>query len=349
MRFEDVVERLANVPDPLPEGPRELIPVLQGMDPSVARPRWPTVDRALRPAGVLVLLYPDDAGLTRVVLTERASRNGHHSGEVSLPGGKAEPDDIDIAATALREAAEEVGLDAVAADVRVIRLLDRFVIPVSEFDVTPVLAVASRRPVLRRLGRRGRPDRGAARYDVPARGADRDGRAHDRRVAAALRRLRRGRACRSGARRPGSWASSERCWAAEPGRIRWARRSRDRGRPLGRRRPGTLRPVRARSPDASAASARACPSSTTWSSAPANSTTKARISECSVQAAWVMSAGHRTASPAATRARSSPTPTQPPPSMTMNHVVLGLAWGSIRASRLNASSLTTPRASEWMT
>ena len=53
--------------------------------------------------------------MARVVLTERASRDGHHSGEVSFPGGKAEPDDADLAATALREAAEEVGLDADAA------------------------------------------------------------------------------------------------------------------------------------------------------------------------------------------------------------------------------------------
>ena len=47
----------------------------------------------------------------------------------------------------------------------------------------------------------------------------------------------------------------------------------------------------------------------------------ARISECSVHAACGTSAGHSTASPAATRDRSSPTPTQPPPSMTMNQDV----------------------------
>ena len=64
---------------------------------------------------MLVLLYPDDDGVARVVLTERASRDGHHSGEVSFPGGKAEPGDADIAATALREAAEEIALDADAA------------------------------------------------------------------------------------------------------------------------------------------------------------------------------------------------------------------------------------------
>ena len=148
MRFDAVVQRLASLPVPLPEGAPELIPVLQGMDLASARPRWPTVDRTLRPAGVLALIYPDADGLARVVLTERATRDGHHSGEVSLPGGKAEAHDADIAATALREAAEEVGLDAHAADVRVVGLLDRFVIPVSEFDVTPVVAVASRRPVL---------------------------------------------------------------------------------------------------------------------------------------------------------------------------------------------------------
>ena len=148
MRFDDVIERLASFPVPLPHGAPELIPVLQGMDLGTSRPRWPTGARAMRPAGVLALLYPDADGVARVVLTERASRDGHHSGEVSLPGGKAEAGDADITATALREATEEVGLDVDAAGVRVIGLLDRFVIPVSDFDVTPVVAVASRRPVL---------------------------------------------------------------------------------------------------------------------------------------------------------------------------------------------------------
>ena len=53
------------------------------------------------------------------------------------------------------------------------------------------------------------------------------------------------------------------------------------------------------------------------SSAHMNSTISARISECSVQAACGMSAGQTAASPAAMRVHSSPTPTQPPPSITM--------------------------------
>jgi 8-oxo-dGTP pyrophosphatase MutT (NUDIX family) len=101
-----------------------------------------------RAAAVLVLIFPGDDGDAHVVLTERVDRGGHHSGEVSFPGGVAEPDDPDLVATAIREASEEVGLDPEAAGVRVIGMLDTFLIPVSGFSVTPVLAIADRRPAM---------------------------------------------------------------------------------------------------------------------------------------------------------------------------------------------------------
>ncbi len=117
--------------------------------PAGGRPPSMPLDRvAVRPAAVLVLLFPDDAGDARVVLTERVTRDGHHSGEVSLPGGRAEPSDGDLAATAMREAVEEVALDPAAAGVRVIGQLERFWIPVSNHEVTPILALAERRPDL---------------------------------------------------------------------------------------------------------------------------------------------------------------------------------------------------------
>jgi 8-oxo-dGTP pyrophosphatase MutT (NUDIX family) len=147
MRFDLAADRLAVLPDVLPAPASVLTPVIIGsLD---LRPlRRPSHGRPGRPAGVLVLLYPDEDGMARVVLTERTSRDGHHSGEISFPGGKAEPEDADIIATALREAEEEVALDAAAAGLRIVGLLERFWIPVSDFDVTPVVAVATGRPTL---------------------------------------------------------------------------------------------------------------------------------------------------------------------------------------------------------
>jgi 8-oxo-dGTP pyrophosphatase MutT (NUDIX family) len=156
VRFETVTRRLARLPDPLPGFATVLMPVLTG-DPDGGDPDGGDPARPMRgsrpiaggrPAAVLVLLYPDATGDTRVVLIERAAHDGHHSGEVSFPGGKAEPHDTDLVATALREATEEVGLDPVVAGVRVIGLLEAFWIPVSDFHVTPVIALAERAPVM---------------------------------------------------------------------------------------------------------------------------------------------------------------------------------------------------------
>ena len=147
MQFADLAARLATLPVPLPAAAEALIPALIG--PAGGRPpAFPLENLAVQPAAVLVLLYPDDAGDARLILTERVTRDGHHSGEVSFPGGRAEPGDADLAATALREAIEEVALDPVAASVRVVGELDRFWIPISNYEVTPVLALAERRPDL---------------------------------------------------------------------------------------------------------------------------------------------------------------------------------------------------------
>ena len=145
MRYEDAAARLSVLPVPLPSAPASLTPIRTDSDvPLSFEPNPATVKQA----AVLVLVAPDGAGQASVVLTERVDRGGHHSGEVSLPGGRAEPGDADLAATALREAAEEVALDAVTAGVRVVGPLDSFWIPVSDFHVTPILAVATHRPRL---------------------------------------------------------------------------------------------------------------------------------------------------------------------------------------------------------
>ncbi|KAL0363436.1 UNVERIFIED_CONTAM: Nudix hydrolase 15, mitochondrial [Sesamum calycinum] len=62
-------------------------------------------------AAVLICLFEGDHGELRVILTKRSSKLSTHSGEVSLPGGKAEETDANDAETATREANEEIGLD----------------------------------------------------------------------------------------------------------------------------------------------------------------------------------------------------------------------------------------------
>jgi 8-oxo-dGTP pyrophosphatase MutT (NUDIX family) len=128
----------------LPNGPDILMPTFTD---GRLRPRL-DIPATARRAAVLVLVFPDATGDARLVLTERASYDGLHSGEVSFPGGKAEPDDVDDVATALREAEEEIGLDATASGVRIVGRLDPVWIPVSDFRIAPVVALAERRPVL---------------------------------------------------------------------------------------------------------------------------------------------------------------------------------------------------------
>ena len=68
-----------------------------------------------RPAAVLCLLFEHD-GETNVVLTRRAAHLRSHSGEVSFPGGRLQPGELPLQA-ALREANEEIGVDAGAIEI----------------------------------------------------------------------------------------------------------------------------------------------------------------------------------------------------------------------------------------
>jgi 8-oxo-dGTP pyrophosphatase MutT (NUDIX family) len=89
-----------------------------------------------RPAAVLILLCPGDQGYD-LVLVEKRPDLRHHAGQVAFPGGSMEPDDADPIAAALREAKEEVGVEA--DDVTVLGILPAAHIRRSGFDVTSVV------------------------------------------------------------------------------------------------------------------------------------------------------------------------------------------------------------------
>ncbi|HEY5717885.1 MAG TPA: CoA pyrophosphatase [Motiliproteus sp.] len=90
-----------------------------------------------REAGVLVAIT-DDAQNPELILTQRAAQMNSHAGEVALPGGKRDPEDGSLLATALREAQEEVALEPEV--VRVVGPLSQ-VVSKHGFLVTPYLGV----------------------------------------------------------------------------------------------------------------------------------------------------------------------------------------------------------------
>ena len=148
MRFEDVDQRLRELPRSLPDAPARIEPSIIARGTS---PPGMTTDATAAPrdAAALVLLYPDAVGVAHIVLIVRPAGGHVHAGQVALPGGKREPTDDYPVGTALREANEEVGLDPVVAGVETLGQLDTVEVRVSGFLMVPVLAVARNEPALR--------------------------------------------------------------------------------------------------------------------------------------------------------------------------------------------------------
>src|ERR687889_1910561 len=102
------------------------------------RPRVPPPDADSRRAAVLlpVLLEPGGA---RLVYTVRRDHLQDHAGQISFPGGSAEPGDGSLLETALREAEEEIDLSPDL--VEVIGELEEMYIPPSGFRVSPFVGL----------------------------------------------------------------------------------------------------------------------------------------------------------------------------------------------------------------
>ena len=91
----------------------------------------------MTPASVLVPIIAHEAALT-VLFTRRTAQLRRHSGQVSFPGGRAEPDDATPEHTALRETHEEIGLPPERVEVlaRMPEYLTR-----TGYRVTPVVGL----------------------------------------------------------------------------------------------------------------------------------------------------------------------------------------------------------------
>jgi 8-oxo-dGTP pyrophosphatase MutT (NUDIX family) len=109
--------------------------------PEVVRENF-TSDRLPAQAAVLVpiVMRGHQAASPTVLLTRRAAHMKTHSGQIAFPGGKVDPEDANMQATALREAEEEVGL--AARHVQVIGELPVYITGTS-FWVTPVIGLVS--------------------------------------------------------------------------------------------------------------------------------------------------------------------------------------------------------------
>ena len=118
---------------------------LRDFDSAKARQRmapaprgWQKRDSPATPAAVMILIFADEQGRLKLVLTLRNAELRGHSGQVSFPGGRQDPGDASLTCTALRETYEEIGIHSDA--LQILGELPSVYIPTSHFEVFPTVA-----------------------------------------------------------------------------------------------------------------------------------------------------------------------------------------------------------------
>lgn len=105
--------------------------------------RFPNIPLSSKKAAVLILLYPEGE-IIKVCFIKRAEYEGPHSGQISFPGGIHEATDRNLESTALRETAEETGVNPL--DIEVLGSISPLTIPISGVEVYPFCGILPYEP-----------------------------------------------------------------------------------------------------------------------------------------------------------------------------------------------------------
>ena len=97
------------------------------------------------PSGVLILIFPGQDSEWTTIFIERTPY-GPHGGQISLPGGKREKEDISLAYTALRETGEEIGI--MPGHIHILGELTPLYVPHSNFRISPFVGSLETEPEL---------------------------------------------------------------------------------------------------------------------------------------------------------------------------------------------------------
>lgn len=127
----------------------DLLPEMKAWVQFAPPGRFPlhTDNMNLTSSAVAVLLFPYDGLLSTLLLVRTSHDKDKHSGQISFPGGKADDSDKDIVHTALRELWEETGI--MLDENNVIGIMSKLSIPVSGFEVNPVVMYLDQLPEIK--------------------------------------------------------------------------------------------------------------------------------------------------------------------------------------------------------
>lgn len=105
----------------------------------------PNVGVVPKESSVVILIW-EESGEIYIAFTQRGKQLRHHPGQLSFPGGKRDPEDISLIDTAIRELKEETSF--ILSPNSIIGQLSSLYISVSNFNLTPYIAVLEQRPDL---------------------------------------------------------------------------------------------------------------------------------------------------------------------------------------------------------